>query len=315
MRPLTIAHISDLHLSAEYNRKNCTNSRRVLEYIARLGVDHVVLTGDIAANAEPSDFKVARNLLDSFGLLNPSRLSVVIGNHDIFGGVHVAEDILSFPKRCKHTDYERKVEEFREHFREAFQHSFFVSPVNPFPYAKVVGDVLFVGLNTVARYSRIGNPLGSNGEVEADQIGRLKTIMGADVFRGRRKIVLLHHHFSKSAMSGAGAVHSVWGAIEKQTMKLRGKKPLLKIFRHRDVDLVLHGHLHESMEYVRRGVRCLNAGGTVMGPEPGQLSVNILRVGAEGVGVSIHRLGAEEGKRRALAAPATLVESGDQMAA
>jgi 3',5'-cyclic AMP phosphodiesterase CpdA len=298
VRPLAIAHISDLHISAQHTLRNVTNARRVLEYIARLGVDHVVITGDIVANADPEDYRVARKILDSFGLLDPSRLSVVIGNHDIFGGVHVAEDLLTFPRRCRETDYGRTVDLFREYFREAFRNCFFVSPLSPFPYAKVVGDVLLIGANTVAPYSRFGNPLGSNGEIRGSQWSQLQRIVASDVFRNRRKVVLLHHHFSKQKHHQARGSNSVWNVVEAQTMKLRGKEPIMRLFRDNGVDAVLHGHVHESMEYTRKGIRFMNAGGATLGPDPSMLSVNVLRVGPRGTEAEIHAIPAAGARSR-----------------
>jgi len=303
MRPLVIAHISDLHIGSEHRPRNSTNARRLLEYIVRRGVDHVVLTGDITANAGPVDFAEARRILEPFGLLNPARLTVVIGNHDVFGGVQVPEDILGFPRRCKETTYERKVEEFREHFREAFQNSFFTSPFDPFPFAKMIGNVLLVGINTVAPYSRIRNPLGSNGEVGSVQFRRLETILGADVFQKRKKIILAHHHFSRNEGKQPASVNSVWGTIENQTMRLHGKKPLCRLFRSHGVEIVLHGHVHRNAEYRRKGVRFLNGGGSVLGPGLDELNVNMLRVSDREVEVEIHCLSDAKARKREFLLP------------
>jgi 3',5'-cyclic AMP phosphodiesterase CpdA len=229
---------------------------------------------------------------------------VVIGNHDVFGGVHVPEDIFAFPRRCRETPYERKVEEFREHFHEAFQNSFFASPLDPFPYGKVVGHVLLVGVNTVAPYSRLRNPLGSNGEVGEEQFRRLQMILASDVFRKRQKIILAHHHFSKSDAKESGSVSSVWDAIERQTMKLHGKKPLCRLFEANDVELVLHGHLHRSVEYRRKGVRFLNGGGSILGPVPGELGVNIVTVRDREIEVEIERVSGTRLRKRELVLPA-----------
>ena len=46
-------------------------------------------------------------------------------------------------------------------------------------------------------------------------------------------------------------------------MKLRNKRRLFNLFNEFDVDIVLHGHVHESKEYFRKGVRFLNAGATI----------------------------------------------------
>ena len=290
MNPLTIAHISDLHLSTEHKRANIKNTRRLLEFAIRRNVDHIVITGDIAANAERRDFEMARKIFQSYGLLDPLKLTLVIGNHDIYGGVQTAEDILTFPGRCKNTDYKEQVKEFRNVFHEAFERCIFPDAPKPFPFAKVVGDVVLVGLNSIARHSGVRNPLGSNGEVDKRQMQALEQILASGLLTGKRKIVLIHHHFSKMELQAQGAIHGVWGAIERQTMKLRGKKLLLDLFAKTNVDLVLHGHLHESRVYMRKGIRFLNAGGSVLGSIPGELSLNLVSIAGSKVDTTIHKL-------------------------
>jgi 3',5'-cyclic AMP phosphodiesterase CpdA len=285
----TIAHVSDLHITPQ-NRTSIRNTRRALDYLAKVGVDHIVITGDIAANAETRDFELARKILASYGLLNGHRLSVVIGNHDVFGGVNNVEDILSFPRRCKSTNYARKIQEFFTYFHEAFAHCHFVSERSLYPFAKVVRGVALIGLNSVAPYSKMKNSLGSNGRVDGHQLKKLKTLLCSSHFKDMKKVLLIHHHFSKHSVNSAGTLQNVWGMIERQTMKLRGKTKLFTLFRKSGVDLVLHGHVHENREYVRRGVRFLNGGGTVMGDDPSMVHINLIRVTAGHPDIKILRI-------------------------
>jgi len=282
MEPFRIAHIADLHLSAEHKRSNLRRARRLLEEIRRRRVDHVVVTGDIAADADGREFEIARRLFKNAGLLDSSKLSVVIGNHDVFGGVHRAEDILTFPRRVRHTDVEAQVETFRSAFKEAFDRCMFGSHGKAFPYAKVAGDVVFFGVNSVARHSGVKNPVGSNGEVGDGQFKRLAHLLGVPQLKGKTKIVLIHHHFNKLAHAADGALNSVWGAIERQTMKLHGKGRLFELFREQGVAAVLHGHVHVNTGYERKGVRFINGGGALLGPL-GDIAFNLLSITPEGV--------------------------------
>ena len=81
---MKIAHISDLHLNTIYS------------YSLENKADHLVITGDLTDNASEKDFEILRNLFRKNGLLNSERLSLVIGNHDIFGGLQSAEEIFFF---------------------------------------------------------------------------------------------------------------------------------------------------------------------------------------------------------------------------
>jgi Icc protein len=282
---MRIAHISDLHLSTEYNRANIANVQRLLEFIMREDVDHVVITGDIAANADPNDFLLARTLFDRFGLLDPRRLTLVIGNHDIYGGVHTPEDILLFPGRCRRTEYQTKAKEFVSYFPEVFDGCLFGSKHSAFPFVKGVGDVAFIGMNSVAPYSGLKNPIGSNGHVERRQLKKLGSILGSGLLKKKRKIVLLHHHFNKAPGRPSGNLPAVWAAIERQTMKLRGKRELLQFFAEHDIQLVLHGHQHVMEEYARKGIRFVNAGGAILGPDPALLGVQFVRVSDAGIDI------------------------------
>ncbi|HUI64126.1 MAG TPA: metallophosphoesterase [Bacteroidota bacterium] len=293
-RPLVIAHVSDLHLSAEHKRYNLRRARRLLEAISRHAVDHVVVTGDIVSDADTRDYEVARRLFKNAGLLDPMKLSVVTGNHDIFGGVHVAEDILTFPRRCKQTDFGEKVEEFRTAFREAFDRCLFGSHAKAFPFAKIIGNVAFIGVNSVAHYSPVKNPIGSNGEIEKGQCRRLSQLLGSEPLAGLQKVILIHHHFNKTPGAGAGTLNTVWGAIERQTLKMRGKKRLIELFRESGAALVLHGHVHINDDYTRKGVRFINAGGAFLGPAFPHLSFNLIRIGPEGVENRVIQLPEEE---------------------
>jgi len=290
-RPLTIAHISDLHLSPEFKRSNIRNTRSLLDHIARLGVDHLVVTGDIAANGSPSDFSIARKMFEGYGLLDPRKLSVVIGNHDIYGGVNTAEDILSFPARCRATDYTGKVGEFGRWFREAFTGCIGGPDGELFPFVKDLGGVVLVGINSIAPYSAVANPLGSNGIVSERQLNHLRRVLDSRLFKHKQRAVLIHHHFHKAAgKSSSGLLGNVWGTLESQTMKLRGKKALLEFFREMNIDIVLHGHDHTTMEYTRKDLLFLNAGGSVQGPTPGDLCVNFVRADGQGLKTELHRI-------------------------
>lgn len=282
----TIAHIADLHLSAEHKRFNLRRARRLLDAVAGQNVDHVVVTGDIAADANRRDFEIAHRLFRSAGLTESGRLSVVIGNHDIFGGVHAAEDILSFPRRCREVDYARRVEEFRVQFHESFERCLFASDSNPFPFAKILGNIVLIGMNSVARYSKVKNPVGSNGEVGDGQLKRFRQLCEIPEIKRKRKLVLIHHHFNKSHPAGAGLLNSTWGVIERQTMKLRGKKALLELFREQGVELVLHGHVHTTVEYERKGIRFLNSGGALLGPPEAECAFHLIKVAPEGIEIS-----------------------------
>lgn len=300
MNSFTLAHISDLHVSLDHERHNIRRLRRLLDAILRQNVDHIVVTGDITADAKPGEFDAVRKVFKRYGLLDPLRLTVVPGNHDIFGGVHTPEEIFSFPKRCKQVEYGTKMKLFSNAFEETFRRSLIFDRKRLFPFAKILNGVMLIGLNSIAEYSKLANPLGSNGDIDEKQFKQLNELLSADLFRNTQKIILLHHHFGKLRHEACGALHSMWTAIEKQTMKLRGKKRLLEMFRKAGVRLVLHGHIHENREYVRGGIRCVNSGGSLLGGRKGVVSCTLVHVSPESIRMTLQEFSLDPATRPAM---------------
>ncbi len=288
---MRIAHISDLHLNTFFKNSNLKQIKFLIRYALEQKFDHLVITGDLVDNADPKDFEILRNLFRKFNLLNSDRLSVVIGNHDIFGGAQTPEEIFTFPDKCRNINYDRKVEEFSKYFSETFKGSIYQNKEKFFPFAKIVDDVLITGVNSIARYSKVKNPFASNGIVEPEQLNEIKNIF--DEFRNfcRYKLLLIHHQFNKIKISESSP-NSLWQIIEKQTMKLRKKKRLFSLFKQYGVDLVLHGHLHEQREYHRKSARFLNAGASVKNNLHGKLFINFIDLKSSKIKIDIHSFSA-----------------------
>lgn len=260
---MKIAHISDLHFSRIFKRHNIRKTKRLLKYCIEQGFDHLVITGDISDNCDEKDFLILRNILSNFNLLDSNKVSITIGNHDIFGGVQTATDIINFPSKCLKTNYDEKVKTFVSYFKELFEGAIFPNPNKEFPYAKIVGDVTILGINSIDLYSRIKNPFASNGKVYSKDFEAIKALLEYDSIKDKRKIIAVHHHFYKNSVEATSSQSHLWNRIEGYTLKLRGKKKLLKLFKENNVDLVLHGHSHELKEYFRKGIRFINAGATI----------------------------------------------------
>ena len=274
---MRIVHISDLHFTTFFSTNNLNQIEQALKFAIELDSDHIIVTGDLTDNAVPKDFYLLRKLFEKLGILNGNKLSLVIGNHDIFGGVQTAEDIFLFTDKCSRTDYSKKIKEFYLYFPELFDNAAYFNPEMIFPFAKIIGGFLFIGMNSIAEYSKVNNPFASNGIINMTQIA--ETISILDKFRHLhlRKAIMVHHHFNKIKIRG-NSQSSFWQNIEKQTMKLRKKKRLLKIFRSEGVELILHGHYHESNDYERKGIRFSNAGASFINANKKAININIIDI-------------------------------------
>lgn len=260
---MKLIHLSDLHLHSRIGELNIVKTENLLEKAIEIGFDHLVITGDITHYADKESFLLFRDILKNYNLLNSKLTSMVIGNHDIFGGIYSVKELLGFPENCKLTDYEKKVNEFIEFYNELFIDCFFPSKSLMFPYAKILSNYVLIGLNTNDRYSLLKNPFASNGKLAKSEYNLFLEILKHPDIKEKQKIILTHHYFYKNNFNVKSSTNNMWNRIEGYTLKLRGKKKLIKTFKENNISLVLHGHSHENKFYSRKGVNFLNAGGSV----------------------------------------------------
>ncbi len=291
---MKIAHLSDLHICSKYKRNNIVRTKKLLRHALDSGADHIVITGDLTDNAQQEDFIIFKKILQSFGLLKSEKTSIIIGNHDIFGGVQTANDVLNFPSKCAKINYKEKLEQFIKHFEDLFINTFTPSKDNLFPYAKELDNVLLIGLNSIDEYSKLKNPFASNGIVKKNQLIDLKNIFDKKLYSNKLKIVMVHHHFYKKNVSSKSSENNLWNKIENFTMKLRKKKKLLNILKENNVGIILHGHSHEIKEYYRKGIKLLNAGGAIENDSQNETGYFLLNIENKIVDVNLKLVGNEK---------------------
>ncbi len=281
---LKIAHISDSHVNERFHTEHLSRLRSVIEHALNVQhADHIAFTGDLTSNADERDLLACRTMFRELGILNAERLSLIIGNHDIFGGPHLADELLQFPSRCSNRDYEHYLTRFHDTFAATFagtdgpDHS-------PFPFAKVIGNVALIGLNSVARQSALRNPVGSNGEVADREMDELVMLLkDKEIKHCDHRIVMVHHHLfrrkDESELHTPPETNMIVERIEQATLKLRGKRKLLKTLNAGKVGMVLHGHVHFTAAYTRKGIACLNGAGAVYPVNPREeLKYNLITV-------------------------------------
>ena len=260
-RPFRIAHISDPHLSRQYYREHIKSLKIVLRSVLEEGVDHIVVSGDIVSTADPDDFYLAREIFAKAGILDASRLTVVPGNHDIFGGPHRAVDVLSFPTHIRSVDYRRHHVLFREAFAETFQGTVTSGAAAPYPFIKRVGPFALIGLNSIPPWSLRSNLLGTNGIVDDPQIHALVEMAKRGAWEGSVPVVVMHHHFND--LTDDAPSNGFWQRVEARTMRLRRRRRLTRNFREIGIRFVLHGHIHRNEIYDVGGLTMLNGAGAV----------------------------------------------------
>lgn len=168
-----LAQISDIHLSRSRPFFQF-NYEAVLDELARIRPDHIVVTGDLALNApdDPDDLVFARTQLDRL----PAPWSAIPGNHDL-GLVPLA------PDQYQPADAAR-----RQHWLDVF---------GPDRFAADFGDWRLLGLNTQL--------MGGGLPEEAEQQAWLEAEL-AD--RARPVAMFLHYPLFRHASSEAERGHS-----------------------------------------------------------------------------------------------------------
>lgn len=287
-KSIKIAHLSDLHLCKKYKPQNIVKTEKLIKYALEQNVEHFVITGDISDNSNENDYLILRKILETYKLLRSDKTSIIIGNHDIYGGVQLVSDITNFPSRCLRTNYKEKVHQFVNYFKELFENTISFSKENPFPFAKIIGDVALIGINSIDEYSKIKNPFASNGRVSKRQRKDLKRLLNLDVVTEKTKVIMIHHHFYKNNIESKSSNSTLWNKIEGFTMKLRGKRKLLKLFKKNGIQLVLHGHSHELKEYHRNGIKFVNAGASLENENEKQPALFIIELNQEAIHTTLN---------------------------
>lgn len=272
--PITIAHISDPHLSRRYYREHIKSLKIVLREILRAGCDHIVISGDLVSTADPDDFYLAREVFLNYGLMNSRLLTIVPGNHDIFGGPHRAVDVVSFPRHIRSVDYRRNLDLFHETFREAFDGVRHLSNDSFYPFIKNVGPFAFVGLNSIPPWSLRTNPLGTNGLIDDSQLNVLRSADTLTHVQSAIPVAVVHHHFND--LTDDSVEEGIWKRIESRTMRMKKRKRLLKVLKAIGVKYVLHGHIHRNELYERNGIQLANGAGAVCDDPVKNLKYNTL---------------------------------------
>ena len=260
-REFRLVHLSDPHLSRQFYREHMKSFKLLLKSILAEGCDHLVITGDIVSTGDEDDYYLASEILGTLNLLDTNRLTVVPGNHDIFGGPHRAVDILSFPQYIRSVDYARHLDRFQVVFGETLANVVSYGQDSVYPFVKKVGPFSIIGLNSIPPWSVRRNPLGTNGKLNDEQRLALLQMQTDGHLNRTIPLVAMHHHFNDIQDDSAGG--GFWKRIESNTMRMRGRTKTLRLFESLGIRYVLHGHIHRNEIYRNSSITLLNGAGAV----------------------------------------------------
>lgn len=158
MSPITILHISDLHLGAPFATEV---AEAMVREAPRIAPDIIVISGDFTQRAKVHEFQAARELIDR---LPPAPRVMIPGNHDV--PLYRVFERLFHPYR-----------NYRQYISEDLDQ-----------VVRTEGAV-FVALNSTAPRSAI-----TNGRLYPRQLDFCERAL-AGVPEDTLKVVVAHHHF------------------------------------------------------------------------------------------------------------------------
>lgn len=238
---MKIAHLSDLHLldlegavpmrlfnkritgymNLRFHRKSVHKPFAVeacLREIRKIGVDHVVITGDVSNLALEREFELVRTVLDRELGMSPDQVSMVPGNHDTY------------------TRGSFRTKRFANTFATCLKSDLDVAD-GPFPYVRLRGPVALIGLSTAVPRP----PLVAAGEFGRVQLEGLARLLEHPEVRSRTPVILQHHPWHNPPERLRRLLEGLYDA-EKQA----------DLLQHVERGLLLHGHLHRRVHRMLR---------------------------------------------------------------
>ena len=230
-----LGHISDFHVAerSRYPRsgftpKDCERhsaklARGLLEALLEVGVDHLVVTGDLTLTAEAREFERVSELLAPFA--EAHKLTVVPGNHDLW-----TEDSVETGR------FLRVIGPDGKGMRRA---------APSYPHVVPLGDdAALIALDS-ARYGE--DPFTTPGRLGSEQIRAARALVREQAKAGRAAVLAFHHHvvLPPERVASDALVSRMPLADADQVVRLVAELP---------VAAVLHGHRHTAFRVDLPGV-------------------------------------------------------------
>ncbi|MDX9722750.1 MAG: metallophosphoesterase [Myxococcota bacterium] len=259
---MLIGHISDLHVLDltdvrpwQFANKRMAGGLNLLLGRARhhrealleaalvkmgdLGVEHVVLSGDLSNLSFPCEFNHVGDLLRKYG--EAERYTIVPGNHDRY----------TFSSLLGST-FERSLSDFVNQSTAVEETARWELGEWSWPRLRLFEDVALIALDSASHQP----PVFSGGRIGRHQRQRLRALLESEQLGERYRVVVLHHPLRPPPHRRFD-----WGR------GLSDRRALLKLCREGGVDLVMHGHNH-CFQLARMGGVLVCEAGSVSASEP-----------------------------------------------
>lgn len=239
---MRIAHFSDLHVLAlegvspsrflnkrftgwvnlrlkREHKHRPSHVRAVAREVARVKVDHVVITGDLTNLALEQEFEAVTRLIEEDLGLDAEHVTIVPGNHDLYtSGAMRARRFTRFFEPYLESDLPELAADM---------------PLGKFPIVKLRGSLAIIGMSSAV--PRL--PLVAAGELGMMQIEALARILAHDEVKRRTPVLAFHH-----------PIHNPPSRLKTWVEGLRDAPALEDVLAQVPQGMLLHGHLHGRMQ-------------------------------------------------------------------
>jgi 3',5'-cyclic AMP phosphodiesterase CpdA len=253
-----IAHLSDLHLRDE---ADAVEFDRQLDCIAAEPADHLVISGDLLDRWTPPLLERALDALAARGFLDPARVTIIHGNHDLASsGGHPREqrDLLRLALRF--WDPPPLLRRRREHFYRLLRARSAPLGIRP-PFRKELGGGVTLAVIDSVPFPWVPFTFGSGGLTLQHAKGAIAA-KDLDWLAGQRseRLVVVMHHYPLDAGAFSWRYDrwhrdgsSRWlSGLSRLTVTVpmdveeRHRERLWKAIEESEVLAVLCGHLHRA---------------------------------------------------------------------
>jgi 3',5'-cyclic AMP phosphodiesterase CpdA len=209
------------YMNLKLKRQHVHRSHTVvalLREIRRQNPDHVVITGDLTNLALEPEFEAVRDMLDKELGFEPTRVSVVPGNHDLYTrGAQRSQRFTRYLAPYVTSDLPDLAATIA---------------LGSFPFVRLRDNVAIIGLSSAV--PRL--PLVASGELGKKQADALREILAHEEVKKRTPVFLLHHPPRNPDSVVKTAIEGLWDAAA-----------LTSMYNHLTRGLLLHGHLHRRI--------------------------------------------------------------------
>ncbi|WP_318653879.1 metallophosphoesterase family protein [Anaeromyxobacter oryzae] len=222
-----LGHISDLHVSdrSRYPRNGFTArecekhsarlAKGLLDALREVGVDHLVVTGDVTFSGESREFERVADLLRPFA--EAGKLTVVPGNHDVW-----TEDAVETAR------FLRALGPDGRGMKKA---------APSYPHVVPLGaDAVLVALDS-ARYG--DDPWTTPGRLGSEQLKAARELAREHAKQGRAVLLAFHHHVVLPPERVDSDAHVA-------RMPLADADQVVRLVAEQPIAAVLHGHRHTA---------------------------------------------------------------------